>query len=111
MAIQSRTDEELKKLALDIFSGHVFTDRHLQDPHDLTRLFMVLNFLNEENLAELRADPPGLIYEYLSEAGPRSVNGLPSFFSMKMLNQADTEKMFKLYEEIKAQFGKLAVPA
>ena len=31
----------------------------------------------------------GTIYEYISEAGPRSINGFPCFFSHKVLNRSD----------------------
>lgn len=43
----------------------------------------------------------GLVYEYLSEAGPMAVNGKPTFFSLRLLNKADTEKMFTYYEQYK----------
>jgi len=31
----------------------------------------------------------GVIYEYISKAGPRSINGYPCFFSFRILNKAD----------------------
>lgn len=39
------TDEEIKDLANDIYKGLVFTDRHIQNPEDLSRVFMPLVFL------------------------------------------------------------------
>lgn len=91
--IPSKTEEELKQLAREIHAGHVFTDRHVQDPNMLASVFMIFMFLDDERKRELMADPPGMIYEHLSEAGPRSVNGLPSFLSVKMLNREDTDKV------------------
>ncbi len=32
----------------------------------------------------------GLVYEYLSESSPTSINGLPVFMSCKFLNHVDT---------------------
>ena len=45
----------------------------------------------------------GLIYEYIEKAGPRSINGHPSFFSCQTLNKEDTTKMFKHYEKLNKQ--------
>ena len=104
--IPSRSAEELKQLALDIYAGRVYIDRYVQHPRDIPLVFMPLMFLDNEQLASLQQSQPGLIYEYLSEASPRTVNGMPGFFSMKTLNQADTEKLFdilvKLEEAITA---------
>jgi hypothetical protein len=46
----------------------------------------------------------GLIYEFITEAGPRSINGLPMFTSVKFLNREDASKMFEhfnLYREVR----------
>lgn len=43
----------------------------------------------------------GLVYEYMTQAGPMSVNGGPVFMSMRLLNKVDTEKMFEYYEKYK----------
>lgn len=43
----------------------------------------------------------GLIYEFLSEAGPMALNGGPMFTSLRLLNIEDTNKMFSYYETYK----------
>lgn len=43
----------------------------------------------------------GLIYEYMDQAGNLSFNGGPMFMSLRLLNKADTEKMFGYYEQYK----------
>jgi len=43
----------------------------------------------------------GFVYEYLTEAGPMSINGKPNFFSTRFLNKEDTTKMFEYYETYK----------
>lgn len=43
----------------------------------------------------------GLVYEYLDKAGPRGINGMPNFFSCRLLNQDDAKKMFEYYEKYK----------
>lgn len=50
---------------------------------------------------EKQLESIGLIYEYMSEAGPMGLNGGPMFMSMRLLNKKDTEKMFSFYEEYK----------
>ena len=84
-------------LAEDIYNGDVFTDRHCQ-PQDVGMVFMVMNFMSPEMSAGLQANPPGLIYEYLDQAGPRSCNGQPNFFSMRMLSQAEAKRVLGLYD-------------
>lgn len=49
----------------------------------------------------MRKDEPGMIYEYFSEAGPRSVNGYPTFVSLHMVSQEDAIKVWEKYELIK----------
>jgi len=34
----------------------------------------------------------GIIYEYISEAGPWAVNGYPSFFSLRVMHKEDWER-------------------
>jgi hypothetical protein len=99
--IPPRTDDELKQIALDLHQGRIFTDRHCPDPETFRMVFMLFVFMTEEHLDQLKADPPGLIFEYLDQAGPRSVNGMPSFFSCQMLNKADTDRVFALYEQLR----------
>jgi len=65
-------------------------------------VFMVLIFMGAKQRREMIKNPPGLIYEYLSEAGPRSINGMPSFFSMRMLSKADAEKVFRMAKDAQA---------
>jgi len=98
--IPSKTDDELHQLALAVFRGEVFTDRHVDDLHMVPSIFMILNFLDDDALATFRTTPPGMIYEYMREAGERSVNGYPMFMSMKLLNQADAQTFAEKYERI-----------
>lgn len=144
--IPSKSDEDLKVIAKDLYNGLVYTDRHCG--HDIKSVFMVLLFMgpqppkspeypNNESSIENDRDNAlydvlqrdvdqakyeedmkwyekeweyyqehqvksiGLVYEYLSEAGPISVNGKPTFFSLRLLNKVDTEKMFDYYNQYK----------
>jgi len=108
---KEKTDEELKQLALDILEGRVFTDRHCSEPYEISMVFMPLVFLDEAGIEQLKADDPGMVYEYLTEAGPRSCNGLPNFFSMKLLSQDGTKKVMAIYDQLKEARSKAVAEA
>ena len=144
--IKSRSDEDLKKIAKDLYNGLIFTDR--QCGSDVMSTFMVMFFMgpqppkepqypNMSNSIENNRDNAlydllkrdsdqakykedmewyeveqkyykeqqlksiGLVYEYISEAGPTSINGKPCFFSLRLLNHEDTTKMFEYYTTYK----------
>lgn len=91
--------EDLKKLALDIHKGLVFTDTQLQQSNMLAMVFMPLAFIP---INKKWVDQVGLIYEYLDKAGSRSINGMPTFMSMRIVPRADLPMLIeyvKKYEE------------
>lgn len=100
--IPTHTPDELKQIAVDLRAGRIFTDRHVKGPEEMSMVFMVLLFLDEKALAELKANPPGMVYEYLSEAGPRSINGMPCFMSHRYLTLEDTKTVFDLMKKLEA---------
>lgn len=100
---QSLTYKEAKKLAMEIYTGSVFTDRHIRssdhgDPMLMTCIFMPLVFMSKEQIEEMK--DVGMIYEYMSQAGSRSINGYPIFSSFRRLSKQDTDKVMQLYREI-----------
>lgn len=95
------TDEEIKKLADDIYKGIVFTDRHIQNPGDISGVFMLLALLSEEQIEAFKANMPGMIYEYMDKAGPMAINGMPMFLSLRFLSQEDAKKVDEKYLQIK----------
>ena len=97
----SLTDEEIKKLADDIYKGLVFSDRNIENPSDVPRVFVPLILMGEEQIEEFRTNPPGMIYEYLDKAGPMAMNGMPIFFSFRLISQEDAKKVNKKYVQIK----------
>ena|SRR5271157_157264 len=99
-----KTDEQLKQLAKDIFTGLVFTNNHIppDDPMALGIVFMPLVMMNDEQQAEFTAKQPGMVYEYLDKAGPREMNGLPMFTSLQFITVDEYEKLRVFYDEIKA---------
>ena len=94
------TDDEIKKLAEDMYKGIVFTDRHLERREDIQSVFAVLNLMDEKQIDILRKNSPGMIYEYMDKAGPVAVNGRPIFFSFKMASVEDAKKIIERYNNI-----------
>lgn len=94
-------EEEIKRLAEDIYRGLVFTDRHVQNPDDVERVFMPLILLGDDQREEIRSCGPGMIYEYMDKACPRSINGMPMFFSFRFISQEDAKKVNEKYSQIK----------
>lgn len=94
-------EKEVADLANDLYRGMIFTDRHMQRPEDVPSVFMPLIFMKKEDIEKLQANPPGMIYEYFSEAGPRSINGMPMFMSFRMISVEDTTKVMERYNKIK----------
>ena len=43
-----KTDEELKKIAVDIVEGKIFSDRHLRSSNDIKSVFMVLHLMDKD---------------------------------------------------------------
>jgi hypothetical protein len=100
--IPNRPESELKQIALDLHKGLIFSDRHLGPDGDLASAFMALRFLDKQQLDELKASNPGLIFEYLEKQGTFSCNGVPSFFSHQYLSQEDSAYVFKVIKQLRA---------
>jgi hypothetical protein len=101
------TDErkaELVQIAKDMHAGRIFTDRHCRRPEDVSSVFMVLTLMGKKSIDRLvkRIGNSGMLYEYLSEAAPTGVNGMPMFFSMRHLTDTETGYMMERLREIEA---------
>lgn len=73
---QPKTDSDLKKIAVDLYEGKIFTDRHIQGS-EIQMVFMPIALGAFQNVSEEELKDLGLIYEYLDQAGPRSINNMP----------------------------------
>lgn len=84
-AVPRKTDEELRELAVHLCAGRVFTERCVpeQDRYMLRLIFLPFTFMDEV------PDNLGLVYEYLDEAVPQSINGYPQFFTCRFLATED----------------------
>lgn len=97
--LQRKTPEELSKLITDIVDNKVLTSG--QVPQNLLSIvFMPIALGVFADLSLDEISQVGLIYEYYDKAGPRSVNGFPTFMAAKMLHVEDWKIAFpKVLEE------------
>lgn len=115
-ALGGMAEEELRKLAQEIVEGKVFTDRDVrQGDHDiLPVIFIPLSLM--PNVHAWGADA-GLVYEYWDQAGPRSINGYPIFFSVRKVIKKDmpalehyVKTFWEMKKEIEAKFHNAPIP-
>ncbi len=97
-----KTDDELKQIAKDLYSGHIFCDRQVSRPEDIHLVWPILSLMDDKQMEDFKACKPYFIYEYLNKAGPTSINGMPTFFSINFLTEEETKKMFGFYDKVKS---------
>ena len=94
-AVPHLDDEQIKQLAVDVVDGRVFL---ANNPEAVKNAWMVpLAFITDPLPKECAA-----FFEDMSRAGPRSINGYPTFFSFKMLHNEDLDPVLKAMEDYKA---------
>lgn len=84
-----KSNEEIKKLAVDIAEGKVFTSAQIENVEDYPMIFLplILGALKDKSKEDLQKI--GLMYEYIDKAMPRSINGYPIFSSFNLLSQEE----------------------
>lgn len=96
--------EELSQLAKDIAMDKVFCSCFMSD-HELNNIGMVFMPLALGALADMpkeMVDDIGFVYEYYTEARTgRCINGMPIFFSCRMVSKADARRIGEKVKEIK----------
>ena len=99
----NRSKKKIKEIALALYKGEIFTSMQVRenDQNLLGSIFMPLLFSEQELIDWMKDNKITVFYEYLSEAGPRSINGYPIFFSMKMMDDKDWQAVYTQYEAIK----------
>jgi len=95
--MELKTDAELRQLAADAVEGRVFGSWMVGDTASLPLVFMPLALG-----AQLPKDTQH-VYEYLEKAGPRGINGYPSFFSFHVLVKDEAERLQPLIDELVEQ--------
>jgi hypothetical protein len=85
-------------VALEIVEGKIFGSWQLTNPDiELRLVFVVLLFCKKEDMPE----DAYVVYEYMANAGPGAINGLPIFYSCYFMTKAEFETVSNYVEEIK----------
>lgn len=93
LSYKPRTDAEITQLAIDVLAGTVYGTWNQRVFDEIETVFLVLAFAGKDLAKELERDDILHVYEHISQAGPRSVNGLPSFLSCKFLSRDDSKRL------------------
>jgi len=96
-----RTNEQLKQIALDIHKNLIFSTGHME-AHELQHVGTVFMPLALGATEKRSPESIGMIFEYYSKAGPRSINGMPIFMSCQFVHKDD----MKVLEGYIAEFRK-----
>ena len=102
-----KTDKELRELAIGIRAGAVFTDKaiHEGEMNFLPSIFLPLGLMKDAEMQELKKNNPKMVYEYMSKAGERSVNGYPQFMSFKYLSEDEFRRFAVQWEAVREFMG------
>lgn len=86
--------DELRKFVLGLADGRLFTSGHLREHETdlLPMIFLPLALGALSQCERFDAAKIGAFWEWNSKASPRSINGLPIFFSVRMINVRDWQR-------------------
>jgi hypothetical protein len=93
------SNKELVKLAQDIKGNLIFHSNMLDNLGLIHSVFMPLALMEHEELVKI-APHVGLFYEYLTESGPRTINGYPIFTSVRMIHREDIPKLQEILNKL-----------
>lgn len=107
-AYNSQSDADLEQLAQDIVAGKVLHSIYHIDSIEraglgIESIWMILFLVGDRIAPWSVANEIWAVYEYLDKAGPRSVNGMPSFLSARFIDRKDSEKLHKRVVEIEEE--------
>jgi hypothetical protein len=96
------SDQDIKKLALAIYRGEVLTSMQIReyDQHLLPNIFMPLLLMDKITSKQLLVNKITVFWEYMSAAGPQSINGYPMFTSFSAIDRQDAERVVEKFNTI-----------
>jgi len=91
------TTDELTQFVLNYCDGHLFTSAHLRpgDEQLIQSIFMPLAFGAFAERSKSYLEKVGLLWEHMSQAGYRGINGYPTFMSLRVMHKDDWERARK----------------
>lgn len=80
--------EELAEFVMGVCDGTIYTSVGLSSL-EIRLVFAPIVFGAFEGFTDGEIEQLGCLWQYLDQAGPRSINGRPSFMSMRLLHIED----------------------
>jgi hypothetical protein len=98
------SDEKVKELARDLYADKIFGSWMIPENQMdmMIMVFMVLIFMDDITKKQMKRDNTFFFYEYYDKAGPRSINGYPTFMSCHILSGDDVKRIINKRNEIAA---------
>ncbi len=100
-----KSKEELRQIAEDIVSDKIFTNLHVtgeEKYRQIKSVFLPIIFTSSDQLRSWDIDEITMIYEYMRKSIPSKIKGsYPTFFSMNILDNRDTNKVLEHVAEIR----------
>lgn len=93
--------KELKKVALGIYKGHIFTDMHCDSPEEVFKLFMLMSLTEDDSIIKgIKSGKISMVYEYMDKSLRWAINGKPMFLSCKFLNKEEKSLVMNYIEKL-----------
>lgn len=98
----SKPEAEIRRLALDVLSGQVFGTWSLKkhEMNSIGMIFMPIMLMGDIQRKAIQRDGIVHFYGHMRDSFERSINGLPMFHAVHMLDAADTERLNKWIERL-----------
>lgn len=93
----AKPEAEIRQLALDVLAGQVFGTWSLResDMSSVGMIFMPIMLMGDIQRKALQRDKIVHFYGHMRDSFERSINGMPMFHAVHMLNAEDTERLNK----------------
>lgn len=93
----SLTNAQCEKIGIEMAHGQIFHSAFIRDMRELRMVFMVLAFADREMIESMENEGIVAFYEYMREALPRSINGMPIFSSCRKLTADENTRVIDSY--------------
>lgn len=105
--MKMKSKKECKKIGIMMAHGEIFHSTMCRRQAEVPMVFMVLTFVDEEQLDKMAEDNIVAFYEETSKRQYRTINGMPTFFSCGMLSKDENKIVMMEYKKEVARMKKL----
>ncbi len=99
-AYEPKTDEQIKEIAQKLQAGHIYTSEHIKQGDEVGLVFMAFALSGPDHADWMQENEIAVLYQDLDKAAPRSINGMPCFFSHQLLTLAEWKRVQETAQKI-----------